>query len=69
MTKRWVVKGLRGGVGLQEKLDKIEHRRDVQGPCTCGNPESGRCDVCRGPACSTFGEDYLCCDCLGGVLT
>lgn len=57
------VSGLKG---LQEKLDKIEHRRDIKGPCTCGRPEIARCEVCRGPACSfeSISRNFaLCCEC------
>lgn len=53
---------------MQEKLDRIEHRRDVVGPCTCGQPEYDRCEVCRGPACGNA-PVLICCDCVAKVMT
>lgn len=49
----------------QEKLDKIERNRDVQGPCPCGDISiKYRCELCAGPACTEFGTAVFCCECF-----
>ena len=51
----------------QEDLRRIEHRKNVTGPCTCGEPEECRCDLCCGPACNeALG---FCCECFDAAAT
>lgn len=54
---------------VDKRLAEIEHRRNVQGPCTCGEPEVARCDVCRGPSCSEDSIVTCCCECWNKAAT
>lgn len=78
---RYVLPRISGLVLTEEDKANLllgERNKDMKGPCTCGEPEAGRCMLCGGPACASGmsdmsgkpfepGEEGLCCLCLDEV--